>query len=337
MGPAFSRCVRDGAVRTGSRRDPVKATPAESRLFECCRTEPLTTDYLALCLEAHDADVADARGLTPLHALCENSSVTPELLRLLLAGCPENARRVHLELGTPLHCLCANARVDTALLAELLRANAAATEVRDGAGRTPLRKLCDNATDRKAECLPLVLEASPEFVVAEMERRLDALHGDAAAAQNPPRKRPVVIPRGAEEVFESTGGAPKRPAAIPEAVVAPAAAGKRGDSVIHRSGWARELFTSPQRVTGRGRAADADILDHLRALGDDDLRSLSHEELMDLLADFEAELSEAQLATVAAIIDEYDDDDDADEAAPEDVDVGEAPAAPEDAATSPLH
>ena len=58
---------------------------------------------------------------------------------------------------------------------------------------------------------------------------------------------------------------------------------------------------------------------------------------MDLLADFEAELSEAQLATVAAIIDEYDDDDDADEAAPEDVDVGEAPAAPEDAVTSPLH
>ena len=158
-----------------------------------------------------------------------------------------------------------------------------------------------------------------------------------AAAQNPPRKRPVVIPRGAEEVFESTGGAPKRPAAIPETAVAPAAAGKRGDSVIHRSGWARELFTSPQRVTGRGRAADADILDHLRALGDDDLRSLSHEELMDLLADFEAELSEAQLATVAAIIDEYDDDDGDDEAAPEDVDVGEAPAAPEDAVTSPLH
>ena len=87
--------------------------------------------------------------------------VSSQLLRLLLAGCPENARRVHLELGTPLHCLCANARVDTALLAELLRANAAATEVRDGAGRTPLRKLCDNATHRKAECLPLVLEASP--------------------------------------------------------------------------------------------------------------------------------------------------------------------------------
>ena len=61
---------------------------------------------------------------------------------------------------------------------------------------------------------------------------------------------------------------------------------------------------------------------------------------MDLLADFEAELSEAQLATVAAIIDEYDDDDDGDEApetSPEDVDVGEAPAAPEDAVTSPLH
>ena len=56
---------------------------------------------------------------------------------------------------------------------------------------------------------------------------------------------------------------------------------------------------------------------------------------MDLLADFEAELSEAQLATVAAIIDEYDDGDD--EAAPADVDVGEAPAAPEDAVTSPLH
>ena len=93
----------------------------------------------------------------------------------------------------------------------------------------------------------------------------------------------------------------------------------------------------PAQVTGRGRAADADILDHLRALGDDDLRSLSHEELMDLLADFEAELSEAQLATVAAIIDEYDDDDGDDEAAPEDVDVGEAPAAPEDAVTSPLH
>ena len=58
---------------------------------------------------------------------------------------------------------------------------------------------------------------------------------------------------------------------------------------------------------------------------------------MDLLADFEAELSEAQLATVAAIIDEYDDDDGDDEAAPEDVDVDEAPAAPEDAVTSPLH
>ena len=59
---------------------------------------------------------------------------------------------------------------------------------------------------------------------------------------------------------------------------------------------------------------------------------------MDLLADFEAELSEAQLATVAAIIDEYDDDDnEAPETSPEDVDVGEAPAAPEDAVTSPLH
>ena len=97
MGPALSRCVRDGAAARSQRKTPVKASPAQSRLFECCRSDPLTTDFLSLCLEAHDADVTDETGLTPLHVLCENRSVTPELLRLLLSGCPGAARRLQID------------------------------------------------------------------------------------------------------------------------------------------------------------------------------------------------------------------------------------------------
>ena len=162
-----------------------------------------------------------------------------------------------------------------------------------------------------------------------MEVRLDELRGPEtpspvssavrlfeAEPQASPRtagaKAPIAVPDGAEEVFEARGNA------------------KKGDSVIHRSGWARELFTSPERVTGKGGAPprEPDILDHLRALSEDDLRSLSREELMDLLGDFESELSEAQLAVVAAIIDEYSDDEG---------DEDEAAAPPGEEVGSPLH
>ena len=140
-------------------------------LFECCGSRPLTADYLRLCLEDHDGSAVDPVGRTPLHVLCANPTVTPELLRLLLKRCPAAARKIAEELGTPLHCLCTNVEVTPECLEELVAANPRATEEKDGTGRTPLHALCLNASARKAALLPVVLAASSDAVISHSSRR----------------------------------------------------------------------------------------------------------------------------------------------------------------------
>lgn len=327
MGNYWSCCVSDSSLpRKGGSPPAYPPRHNQARLFECCRTRPLPVDYLRLCLEDHDASAIDDVGRTPLHVLCANPTVTPELLRLLLKRCPAASRRIAAELGTPLHCLCTNVEVTPECLEALVAANPRATEVRDGGGKTPLTALCGNPTAAKPALLPLILAASSDAVIADAEGALG--FAETATAEEETPKSPAAAAAAAPAEAEEEAAPPPPPPPEPRVELVPVergedavfeASGTGDDSVIHRSGWARTLFTAVDDDVDPAAAAgppdlDADVLADLHSLTESDLRSLTRDELLDLLSTYETALAPAQLAVVHDIVSGYSTEEEEDEA-----------------------
>lgn len=88
-------------------------------------------------------------GLTPLHNVCCNDSVTKELVEAVLKKCPEAGTMKDNDNGdTPLHKLCGNASVTKELVKTLLEKSPAAG-MQDKKGRTPLHVVCRNPEVKK--------------------------------------------------------------------------------------------------------------------------------------------------------------------------------------------
>ena len=134
-------------------------------------------------------------------------------------------------------------------------------------------------------CTPETKEREPTTAVGagiKLFKRLEEGEDVGASSSAPPNQMIELVPVDrTEAVFEARGTS-------------------RKDSVIYRNGWAKEILFSSD--TGDH---PADLLDHLHGLTDDDLRGLTRDELMDLLAQFESDLTEPQLATVHDIITGY--------------------------------
>ena len=93
-------------------------------LHSLCQNSSLTPELLAAALEGLPPEIMLTKakhGMTPLHSLCANRSLTPELLTAALEGLPSGGMltKDNLYDSTPLHFLC---KYNSSLTPELLSA-----------------------------------------------------------------------------------------------------------------------------------------------------------------------------------------------------------------------
>ena len=119
-------------------------------LHALCNQRSVTFDLVEkyLCLAPGAAHVANNRGRTVLHHIAGNDALggsrCATIIAAIAAAYPGSALALDDIGATPLHNLCANMGVTPASLSALISFAPAAVDVVSQWGRTPLRTLCEN-------------------------------------------------------------------------------------------------------------------------------------------------------------------------------------------------
>ncbi|TYZ57197.1 hypothetical protein PybrP1_011147 [[Pythium] brassicae (nom. inval.)] len=124
------------------------------------------------------ASQADSMEELPLHILCRNSSVQPQMLCTLVGAYPDALYARACDGATPLHVLCANECVTPELVAELLSLDKrnCALSAPDAYGATPIHIISMNEAVTPAHLRALLLMCAGDDALAQDVHDRSPLH-----------------------------------------------------------------------------------------------------------------------------------------------------------------